>query len=510
MSRAVLPSTNAYRISSVARYRSPHAGLENETSAVAHQPLRLAWPLKLAWAIALTDVAAVVVALASAQAIRFGFDSLSRPDSYLDAGYLGLALIYALIWIGALWGFRSQERRVVGVGSTEFARVVNASFFAFGLLAVLALLLKVDIARGYLAVAFGFGVVLLVAGRLVWRAVMKSLRRKGRALTGAIIVGPRHEVSRVTNQLARNLRAGYRPIAACVTDTDGPVGDASDGLPRVSLEDLPRISVKTRTRAVMVAGELPGGRLEIQDLGWNLERSNIELILVSRLTDVAGPRMHWRAVEGLPMVHVDLPQYSGFAHAIKRLIDVTLSSIGLIALSPLFALVAIAVRLSSVGPVLFRQPRVGVEGRIFTMFKFRSMSVDAEELLASLREHSDGNGVMFKMKSDPRVTKVGAILRRYSLDELPQLWNVLIGDMSLIGPRPPLPAEVEQYTGSVHRRLLIRPGITGLWQVSGRSNLSWDESIKLDLNYVENWSVTSDLVLLLRTVKAVFKRDGAY
>ena len=274
--------------------------------------------------------------------------------------------------------------------------------------------------------------------------------------------------------------------------------------------ELAATSKRTRTRAVIVAGDLPGGSATIRRLGWELENSNTELILVSRLTDVAGPRIHLRPINGLPMVHVDLPQYSGFNHAVKRSFDVALAAVALLLLGPLFAVIAIGVRLSGDGPVLFRQERVGAHGTRFTMLKFRSMVTDAEARLLDLQDRNEGSGVLFKLKDDPRVTPFGRALRRYSLDELPQLWNVLAGSMSLVGPRPPLPNEVERYEEDVNRRLLTKPGITGLWQVSGRSNLSWEESVKIDLYYVENWSITGDLVILLKTVSAVVGSRGAY
>ncbi|TPX04401.1 sugar transferase, partial [Schumannella luteola] len=301
----------------------------------------------------------------------------------------------------------------------------------------------------------------------------------------------------------------YRPIGVVITD--GRRLHDPEPLPMVDVEDLPAISRRTRTRAVMIAGNLPGGHAQIRELGWQLENAKTELILVSRLTDVAGPRMHLRPVQDLPMVHVDLPQYSGVNHAAKRVIDVVAAASALVLLAPVFAFLAMSIRLSSVGPIIFRQTRVGLQGQTFTMFKFRSMVVDAEARLAALQAERDaGNDVLFKIKDDPRITPIGKIMRRYSLDELPQFMNVLIGDMSLIGPRPPLPAEVEMYEDRVNRRLLIKPGITGLWQVSGRSNLSWEDSVKLDLSYVENWSVTGDILILLKTIRAVFRKEGAY
>jgi exopolysaccharide biosynthesis polyprenyl glycosylphosphotransferase len=336
------------------------------------------------------------------------------------------------------------------------------------------------------------------------------MRRVGRCTTGSIIVGRPDDVARVVDELRRQYRVGYRAIGATFAGSARTTQASRIDLPTVDFDDLAATSKRTRTRAVIVAGDLPGGSATIRRLGWDLENSQTELILVSRLTDVAGPRIHLRPINGLPMVHVDLPQYSGFAHAMKRLFDVVVAGTAVVLLGPLFAAIAVGVRLSSDGPVLFRQERVGAHGGRFTMLKFRSMVTDAEARLRELQDRNEGNGVLFKLHDDPRVTPFGRTLRRYSLDELPQLWNVVIGDMSLVGPRPPLPSEVERYEEDVNRRLLTKPGITGLWQVSGRSNLSWDESVKIDLYYVENWSITGDLVILLKTVRAVVGSNGAY
>ena len=476
---------------------------------VAHQPRQLAWPRRLALSIAVTDGTVIALALVVAQVVRFGIDGPGAAAGSQDLAYAALGLVIGIVWITALWAARTREHRIIGIGLREYQRVANATLGTFGVLAIIAFIARLDIARGYLAVALPTGLVLLLLGRVIWRNILQSLRRAGRCLTGAIIVGPAADVASAVAELTRNLRAGYRPIAVVLTD-EPPPGDAVHLLPRIPSAELVSISKRTRTRAVMIAGELPGGRQQIRDLGWALENSRVELILVSRLTDVAGPRIHLRPVEGLPMVHVDLPQYSGFNHTVKRGIDLVIAGTALLMLAPLLVVIAVVVRIDSRGPALFRQERVGVQGAKFTMLKFRSMIVDAEQRRAELSSGNQGSGPLFKLKDDPRVTGVGAFLRRYSLDELPQLWNVLVGDMSLVGPRPPLPGEVAQYEERVNRRLLTKPGITGLWQVSGRSDLSWEDSVKIDLYYVENWSVTSDFLILLRTVRAVFRRNGAY
>jgi exopolysaccharide biosynthesis polyprenyl glycosylphosphotransferase len=223
--------------------------------------------------------------------------------------------------------------------------------------------------------------------------------------------------------------------------------------------------------------------------------------------------VHTQPVAGLPLIHVERPTYSGPTRVVKSAFDMVGAVLLLILFSPFMLAIAAVVKLDSPGPVFFRQERVGVDGTRFRMAKFRTMRVDAEAMLDELRraqETDAGNEVLFKIKNDPRITRVGRFLRRYSLDEIPQLFNVVSGEMSLVGPRPPLAAEVAQYQNEVHRRLLVRPGMTGLWQVSGRSDLSWEETVRLDLSYVENWSITGDLMILFKTAKAVLSSSGAY
>ncbi|WP_344772920.1 sugar transferase [Gryllotalpicola kribbensis] len=476
-------------------------------TVVAPQPLRLAWQRRVQYALIVTDAAAIAIAITVAQFGRFGTESLhsSAPHS---TQYRALALIVAVAWLLALWATRTRDRRILGVGLIEYGRVANATFITFGLLAILAYLAQLTIARGYLAIALPLGLLLLLSGRWYWRSRVQAMRRGGRCLTGAVVVGGAAEVERAVGELGGQLRAGYKAIAVVLTD-DGELSGAASALPRVELDDLVDTVRRTRTRAVMVAGGLPGGNEQLRELGWAFEDSGVELILVSRLIEVAGPRMHWRPVEGLPMVHVDLPRFSGFNYSIKRAFDVVAGGLALLVASPVMLVVALAVKADG-GPVLFRQRRVGMRGGHFAMLKFRSMVVDAEARRDELMHLNEGAGLLFKLRDDPRVTRVGRVIRRLSLDELPQLFNVLRGDMSLVGPRPPLPAEVDRYEGRVNRRLLIKPGITGLWQVSGRSGLSWEESVKLDLWYVENWSLTNDLMILLRTARTVVAHEGAY
>jgi len=260
---------------------------------------------------------------------------------------------------------------------------------------------------------------------------------------------------------------------------------------------------------VAVAGSGALGDHGLRRLAWSLEGLPVDLLVAPGLTDVAGPRVAIRPVDGVPLLQVDAPQFTGWRRVAKGAFDRVLASTTLLVLAVPLALVALAVRLTSSGPACYRQTRVGRGGRTFRIWKFRTMHVGADQIQHDMT-HNDADGVLFKLRADPRVTRLGRVLRRWSIDELPQLWNVVCGDMSLVGPRPPVPAEVERYAEDVHRRLLVKPGLTGLWQVSGRSNLSWEECVRLDLRYVENWSVTLDIVIMARTITAVLRADGAY
>jgi exopolysaccharide biosynthesis polyprenyl glycosylphosphotransferase len=225
---------------------------------------------------------------------------------------------------------------------------------------------------------------------------------------------------------------------------------------------------------------------------------------------VAGPRTTIRPTAGLTLLHVDHPQLSGFRVRVKGLFDKFFAAAALILLSPLFVLLALTIRLHDRGPAFFTQVRVGKHGRVFRIYKFRTMVVDAEQRRTQLLDSNDTDGVLFKLRNDPRVTAVGIHLRRWSIDELPQLVNVLLGDMSLVGPRPAVPEEVAEYADYVRRRLVVKPGLTGLWQVNGRSDLSWEETVRLDLRYVENWSFALDLQILWKTISALLGGAGAY
>jgi exopolysaccharide biosynthesis polyprenyl glycosylphosphotransferase len=263
------------------------------------------------------------------------------------------------------------------------------------------------------------------------------------------------------------------------------------------------------TVALTSSGEL--GPEGIRDLSWQLEKLGVDLVVSPGIVDVAGPRLTVRPVADLPLIHVDKPQYHGAKRFQKRAFDVCFSLAALLAASPIMVFAALAVKATRPGPVFYRAERIGLDGVPFRMIKFRTMIDGADRRLSEVASLNDSvGGVLFKAREDPRITRAGKFLRRYSIDELPQFINVLRGEMSVVGPRPPLRCEVETYDHRVRRRLLVRPGITGLWQVSGRSDLCWDDSVRLDLSYVENWSMLNDLVIAAKTIGAVCGANGAY
>ncbi len=323
-----------------------------------------------------------------------------------------------------------------------------------------------------------------------------------------IATGTERAVAELVREIRREPGSGYTVVGVCV---DRAGSRSVEGLPVLGgSRDVVDVLRRERADTVAVGAWSSYSQVDLRRLGWQLEGTGADLLVAPSLTDVAGPRISFRPVSGLSLIHVEQPQFRGVRRVMKGLFDRSVA-LGLLVVAavPMLAIAAI-VRATSTGLALFRQTRVGLDGRHFTMLKFRSMRVTAEEELQGLLDRNEKDGVLFKMRDDPRVTPIGTWLRRFSLDELPQLVNVLRGDMSLVGPRPPLPREVEQYGDDVRRRLLVKPGITGLWQVKGRSDLSWEESVRLDLYYVENWSPALDAQILWRTASAVLASRGAY
>lgn len=472
------------------------------------------WQARTSRNLRLVDGFVIVWAVAGAYVIRFGTEP-TLVVSGQEVNYAWLSAALSIAWWTMLGAWNSRQSHVLGAGTDEYKRVAAASLWLFGLVAIVSYVFRIDTARGYVGIALPTGLLGLLMARWLLRQHLSVHRQEGRSMSRLMLVGGPSAIAHLASSLERAKHAGYLPIAAYTPGaTDGFAVEAESGLPVLGfkpdtasiMEAIDRCSAD----AVAISAGVQLHPQILRHLGWELAARNVGLIMAPALTDIAGPRIHTQQVAGLPLIHVTTPTLEGGQRVAKRLFDIFVSGLLILLAAPVMAVIACLVKIDSRGPVLFRQERVGKEGNHFKMLKFRSMVENAESQLDELVHRSEGNGVLFKMKSDPRVTRIGRTLRRYSLDEVPQLFNILAGSMSLVGPRPPLPREVEAYEHDVRRRLLVKPGLTGLWQVSGRSNLSWQDSVRLDLYYVENWSLAGDLVILLRTFRAVFTSTGAY
>ncbi|MBT0770554.1 sugar transferase [Kineosporia sp. J2-2] len=426
------------------------------------------------------------------------------------AAYLVLTLSLPLLWVTIIAAQRGYERRFLGTGPEEYRRILQAGLVMFCVIAVVSYALRSEVARGYVFLAIPATLLLTLLSRRRLRTWIYRLRERGLALQRVLVVGRADVVVSVIEKLDREPQHGLVPVGACVPFVGVEVSHVHDvpvvGDPGRVLEAV--ADTGAHVVAVVSHPDLSGQAL--RRLSWALEERGVELIVSPGIIEVAGPRLSIRPVAGLSLLHLERPVASGGRMLGKMVFDRVGGILLTAAAAPVLLAVALGVRLTSRGPVFYRQVRVGAGGREFTMFKFRSMVVDADHRRAALMAISDGNGVLFKLRKDPRVTRFGGVLRRFSLDELPQLLNVVRGDMSLVGPRPPLPEEVAGYTADAARRLKVKPGLTGLWQVSGRSDLNWEESLRLDLRYTDNWSIALDVSILWRTLRAVVKGSGAY
>ncbi|WP_346621242.1 sugar transferase [Blastococcus montanus] len=429
------------------------------------------------------------------------------------AGSLVTVLVaFPLLWCGVMLAARAYEQRFLWIGSEEFRRVFFAAAMLLATIGTVSWAFRLELARGFAIVALPVAALLTLGHRLAQRELLHRRRARGAFQQTAVLVGHRNAVAALHEQFVRQPKHGYRVIGCCVPQSTDASAVSFDGLPVLgSLGDVVDVvrRYEVDTVAVLPSPELDGPAL--RQLGWDLESTQAELLLAPAVTEVAGPRVRIRPVAGLPLMHVERPEFTGHRRLVKSLFDRSAALLGILLISPVLVGLALAVKLTSRGPVFYKHERIGLGGKPFEVYKFRSMVPDADKLVDALFEESnEGNDVQFKMKRDPRVTRVGAVMRRFSLDELPQLFNVLNGSMSLVGPRPHVTREVEQYGFDMARRLLVKPGITGLWQVSGRSDLSWDDSVRIDVRYVENWTLTFDLMILWKTFGAVLRGSGAY
>jgi exopolysaccharide biosynthesis polyprenyl glycosylphosphotransferase len=462
-------------------------------------------------ALLLLDYGAAAVAswtaIASFEQATAGFHRDATSDWFHIVAYL----LLPLVWLVMLWTNGAYERRHLGLGTEEFKRVTRASVAVVATVSFLAFATKTDLSRLSVATALlSAAIYILILRALARRALHLVRRHNGNATHRMLLVGTLPEALEICTAVARTPAAGLTPVGIHLTDGYGSARGLITPVPVYpARDDVLSLVRELRADTIAVCGSVSAEPGELRRLAWQLEGSGVDLVVAPQLTDIAGPRVHIRPIEGLPLLHVEEPTLSGGAWLGKNLMDRVLSAVGLLLLAPLFAVVAVAVKISDPGPVFFRQARVGREGGTFWVWKFRTMYLDAEERRAALLDQNETDGQLFKIRDDPRIFPFGRFLRNSSIDELPQLINVLRGEMSLVGPRP-LPAEDGDYLGDVRRRLLVRPGITGLWQVSGRSDLSWDETVRLDLYYVDNWSLAYDLHILWRTIGVVVARKGAY
>ena len=399
---------------------------------------------------------------------------------------------------------------VFGAGMDEYKRVFNSSLISAGLAGVGCYLARFDLSRGFFLLAFSIGIPVLLLGRLALRRTIQTARKHGSLRQRVLIAGSRSHVDEVAAVLRRESWLGYDIVGALTPEYD-LTEETATGIPVLGNSTDATSAVDAhRADVVFFAGGSVGASSQLRKTLWQLERHHVQVVVAPSVTDISSERIKIRPVGGLPLIHIDPPTWSDASRWGKRTFDLAGSSLLILAFAPLLAFTALQVKAHDRGPVLFRQTRAGKDGETFSCLKFRTMCVDAEARLETLRAEVGHTSGLFKMQNDPRVTRPGRWLRRFSIDELPQLFNVWRGDMSLVGPRPPLPIEVEKYDTDATRRLHVRPGMTGLWQVSGRSDLSYDEAIRLDLYYVDNWSMLQDLSILVRTCGAVLGTRGAY
>jgi exopolysaccharide biosynthesis polyprenyl glycosylphosphotransferase len=472
------------------------------------------WRRDYALRLVVTDVAVLVWAVFGSWIINFEFDGqrLSVPSWVpFTVGYGTVSAVLIVLWVAALAVVGSRGYRMIGTGTAEYKAVIQSGAIVLVFIAMVTFLFQVSFSRPYILVAIPSGLIALLASRWIWRLWLDAQRARGHYSSRVLLVGSTTNAAQIARDLAANPAAGYWVVGAVVS-----TGEVGEELPSTSVPILGRVdSLQSALRdsgadTVLVVGGHNLTPARMRQLSWSLEPGRQHLVMAPSLTDIAGPRIHSRPVAGLPLIHVETPRYEGIDRFAKRLFDIVVSGLLLLIGSVPLIAVAVTVKLTSPGGVFFSHERIGKNGEPFRMLKFRSMVAGADAQLADLlKSQGTSDKPLFKIDNDPRITKIGGFIRRYSIDEIPQLINVLRGDMSLVGPRPQVAKEVALYDNAAARRLFVKPGMTGLWQVSGRSNLDWDESVRLDLYYVENWSLLADFAILARTAKAVLASDGA-
>ncbi|GAB2504892.1 sugar transferase [Promicromonospora xylanilytica] len=473
---------------------------------------RTGWQAGYKARLRLTDAAVIGATLVTAYGLQLALDTTSPWSTSGLMTHSGVVLLLAIAWLAALATNRAYDVRFFGRGMSEYQRVLDATWKSFSLIVLLAWITTYSEARTLLLVAAPLGMVGLVASRYAWRQHLLRQRRRGEGgLTIVLAVGGREQAARLIRLLNGSPEQEFVVVGVCVPTSGVRPGEKVNGVPVLGdLDDVGQTAHAVGAGAVAVCSSHEVTADVVRRLGWELERYGVDLMLTAELADVAVPRITVSPAPGMSLLHVDTPRFEGPKFSVKQVMDWGLTALLTFLVLPVLLAIALAVALTSRGPVFYLSHRVGRGGRIFPMVKFRTMYVGADRDVVALTGANEAAGPLFKMRADPRVTRVGRVLRRYSLDELPQLFNVLCGHMSLVGPRPPLPHEVAAYEERMRRRLLVKPGMTGLWQVTGRSDLSWEESVRLDVYYAENWTPFLDLLILAQTARAVVSGRGAY
>lgn len=501
------PARNGHAVAELVDSLRPATSIDDSRLGATRPAQRIiarqAWEIQYVQAVAAVDLMAMAVSLGLH---KWWGAAPGSAHFRVTLGLTVLALTATALAIARAW-----DPSTLGQGSEEFRRLLRAGATVAVVVGLTGLALKLPEVRPYVFGVVPVAFILAAIGRLAMRKLLHRRRRNGACMYEVLAVGTEKAVADLILRTRRSAHNGWMVTGACTP------GCSDTNMSRNILDvpvvgDLDSVAGVLRTgqyRVVTVAHAPGWSSRRLHHLAWDTEGTGVELMVDPGLMEIAGPRLHVAAVDGLPLLRLTEPAFTGLPRIAKALSDRLGASLLLLLMAPVMIALAIAVRIDR-GPAFYRQRRVGKDGKPFWMIKFRSMVVDADQRQGELTNCNQGSGPLFKLHQDPRVTRVGTFMRKYSLDELPQLFNVLCGSMSLVGPRPPLPEETASYSRDAQRKLLVKPGLTGLWQISGRSDLSWEESVRLDLRYVENWSLALDALIIWKTVGAVIRGTGAY
>jgi exopolysaccharide biosynthesis polyprenyl glycosylphosphotransferase len=458
----------------------------------------LDWKPNLRRNIATVDLIALILTLVFILSVRFPETWRGELTNYEIRNTI-LALLVLVSWLFFLWLNGSRDTNILGFGADEYKKLTNATLLSFTSVAFISYIFKLEISRLFVLSVFPFGLLVLFIVRRILRRRLLRARNEGRYLSRVLLL---HSglTDPVEQRLAIAQHAGFNVVYKITT---------ADNF-NFDVKEIVSTAMSNNCDQIMVGQSAVISAAELRKLGWALEQTNIDLIVAPAVTEIAGPRLKVSNVEGLPLLHLEQPTFNGASIVTKRVLDLTLSVVGLIVILPFLLIVALVIKFYDQGSILYIQKRIGQNNKEFEVYKFRTMYEGSHEQRAKIMANIKKDPRLAKDPQDPRVTKPGLFLRRWSIDEIPQIINVLKGEMSLVGPRPPLAEEVNQYEKSETRRLLVKPGLTGLWQVSGRSELDWEDAVRLDLYYVENWSLTLDILIIIRTAAAVWRGEGAY